>query len=225
MPAHFNLTLDTTGPAGVTISLAGGAAYSSVRDITATIGTSDGTTTGYQMKVWGDVDNAYDANVQTTEGASSWISYSTSKLIRLSTTDASKTVYVKVRDDVWNESAAASDSITLDTSVPVITISGPDVTKISKVTGKRTASFSFTTDVALDSYKVKVVPSSASLENAGTQIPTTAGSTNMSGGAVGAGATVNCTIDGADLETASAGDGDKVIKVFGRESGSQNWSV
>ena len=224
MAAHFTLTLDTTAPAGVSISLAGGASFTAVRGITATIGTSDGDTTGYQMKIWGDVDNSVNSNIQTTEGASSWISYSTSQAVTLSTGDGSKTVNVKVRDDVNNESSAASDSITLDTSVPVITISGPDVAKVSKIAGKDTAAFSFSPDVAITAYKVKVVPSSGSLEDAGTQIPTTAGSTNMSGGAVGAGATVNCTIKGTDLETASSGDGAKTIKVFGQEA-SGNWSV
>lgn len=225
MASFFNLELDTTAPGGVTISLAAGATYTSTRDITATIGTSDGSTAGYQMKVWGDVDPAANASIQTTEGASAWIAFNASQAVRLSTGDGSKTVNVKVRDDVWNATAAAaSDSITLDTTVPVITISGPDVSKISKVTGKRTASFSFSPDVALTAYKVKVVPATSSLENAGTQVPTTAGSTNVSGGAVGAGATVNVTIDGADLETASSGDGTKVIKVFGQDA-SGLWSV
>lgn len=225
MPAYFNLVLDTTGPGGVTISLAGGAAYTALRDITATIGTSDGDTTGYQMKIWGDVDGAADANIQPLEANSAWITFNTSRSVRLSTGDGSKTVYVKVRDDVWNESTQQSDSITYDSSVPVITISGPDVSKVSKIAGKRVASFSFSPDVALSAYKVKVVPASGSLEDAGTVIPTTNGSTNMTGGAVGAGATVNCTIDGRDLEVASSGDGSKIIKVFGQEAGSGNWSV
>lgn len=177
------------------------------------------------MKVWGDVDTTVNANIQATEGASTWIAYNTTQAVTLSTGDGLKTVNVKVRDDVWNESTAASDTITLNTTVPVITITGPDVSKISKITGKRTASFSFSSDVALTAYKVKVVPANSSLENAGTQIPTTAGSTNMSGGATSAGATVNATIDGADLETASSGDGTKIIKVFGQAAGSGNWSV
>jgi hypothetical protein len=224
MASHFNLVLDTTAPGGVTISLAAGASHTAVRAITATIATSDGDTTGYQMKIYGDVDDTVNANIQPTEGASSWISFNTSQAVTLSTGDGSKTVNVKVRDDVYNASGASSDSITLDTTVPVLTITGPDVSKVSKQTGKRTASFSFSPDTALTAYKVKVVPNSGSLESAGTQIPTTAGSTNMSGGAVSAAGTVNCTIDGADLETASSGDGSKVVKVFGQEA-SGSWSV
>jgi hypothetical protein len=225
MAAFFNLKLDTTGPADVTISLAAGAAITASRAITATIGTSDTPTTNYQMKIWGDVDDTVNANIQPTEGASAWISYSTSQAVTLSTGDGSKTVNVKVRDHLHNPSSTASDSISLDTSVPVITITGPDVTEISKQATKNVASFSFSPDVELQAYKVKVVPSDSSLENAGTQIPTTAGSTNMSGGTVASGATVNCTINATDFETAAGGDGTYVVKVFGQETGSGIWSV
>lgn len=224
---NFNLTLDTTAPAAVTISLAGGAAFTTARPVTATISTSDGTTTGYQMKVWGNVDLTVNANIQATEATSAWIAYNAAQAVTLSTTDGAKTVSVKVRDDVWNESAIASDSITLDTTLPVPNVTvGPDVTKVSKITGKRTASFSFQADVIFDEYKVKVVPAAGSLESAGTLIPVVAGSTNMSGvaGSYAAVTNINSTIDGADLESASAGDGTKVVKVFVRDPAG-NWSV
>lgn len=223
MASTFTLTLDTVGPAGVTAIIAGNATYTGSQAVSLAIATSDTPTTGYQMKIWGDVDPAANANIQPLEANSSWIAFATTQAITLSAADGLKTINVKVRDDVWNETQA-SDTITLDASLPVITISGPDVPKVSKVTGKRTASFSFSPDTALTAYKVKVVPSTGSLENAGTAIPTTNGSTNMSGGAVAAGATVNCTIDGRDLELASTGDGSKIIKVFGQEA-SGNWSV
>lgn len=223
MAANFTLTLDTTGPAGVTFVLAGNAAFTSTRAISAAIGTSDGTTVGYQMKIWGDVDPAADANIQPLEANSAWVAYATTKTVTLSTGDALKTVQFKLRDEVGNESSA-SDTITLDTTVPVLSITGPDLAKISKVAGFRVSTFSFSTDTALTAYKVKVVPATGSLESAGTQIGTTNGSTNMSGGAVAQGATVTCTIDGRDLEAASAGDGQKIIKVFGQEA-SGSWSV
>lgn len=226
MANYFNLTLDTLGPQSPSISLEGGATYATQQLITATIGTSDTPTTNYQMKLWGDVDNSNDANVQTTEGASSWVTYATSKQVKLSATDGSKTVYCKIRDDVYNESSQASDAITLNTTVPVVTITGPDVSKISKITGKTTSSFTFVSDVAFEEYKVKVVPSSSSIQSAGTTIGTAAGSTNMAGSAGGypSGTPISCAIKGTDLETASAGDGDKVIKVFVRNAASL-WSV
>lgn len=223
MSASFVLTLDTQGPAGLSIVLNSGATYTGAQAITAAISTSDGSTTGYTMKLWGDVDAAADPNVQPLEANSAWIAYSASKALTLATVDGLKTINLKVRDAEWNESSA-SDTITLDASLPVVTISGPDVARVSKISGKRTASFSFSPDTDIVAYKVKVVPATNSLENAGTQIGTTNGSTNMSGGAVSSGGTVNCQIDGRDLEAASAGDGDKIIKVFGQEA-SGNWSV
>lgn len=225
MASSFVLTLDTTGPAGVTLVLAGAASVVSLHAITAAIATTDPVTTGYQMKIWGDVDPAVNANIQTTEAASSWITFTAAQALTLSTGDALKTINVRLRDDVLNESAVATDTITLNTAVPVITIVGPDVAKVSEKTGASVANFSFTADVALAAYKVKVVPAVGSLENAGTQIPTTGGSVNLSGGAVTAGATVNASISAADLKAASAGDGPKTIKVFGQAVGSGLWSV
>lgn len=226
MANFFNLTLDTTGPSNPTIVIDGNASYATSQLVNCTIGTSDGTTTGYQMKIWGSIDNAYDASVQTTEVASSWVTYSTTKQVKLLTGDGSKTINVKIRDDVYNESSIASDSIILDTTKPVVTISGPDVNKISEQTGKNIASFSFTVDVIFDEYKVKVVSSSGSAENTGTVIPTTAGSTNMAGAIAGyaANTAINCTINGTDLKTASAGDAAKIIKVFVKDPAG-NWSV
>lgn len=226
MASYFSLTLDTTGPSNPTVAIEANATYATQQLVNLTIGTGDATTTGYQMKIWGNVDDTYDTNVKSTEATSAWITYATTKQVKLSTTDGTKTIYLKIRDDVYNESAQASDSINLDTTKPVVTISGPDVSKISKITGKDVASFSFTVDQAFVEYKVKVVSASGSAENTGTQIPTTGGSTNMSGtaGNYAASTAINCTIDGVDLETAAAGDGSKVIKVFVKDSAG-NWSA
>jgi hypothetical protein len=226
MASYFTVTLDTTAPAGVSISLAGGAATTNVQAITATIGTSDGDTTGYQMKIWGNVDESANANIQDAEGDSSWIAFSTSQSVTLSSGDGSKTVYVKVRDDVWNESAQQSDSITLDTSAPTPTLtSGPDVTRISKIAGKRTVTFSWQADVGFEEYKVKVVPATNSVHSAGTGLLTTNGSTNVSGsaGSYPAETPITTAIDGRDLDVASSGDGAKIVKVFVKDA-SNNWS-
>ena len=227
--AHVTVTLDTTGPAGVTVNINGGAAYATSRDVTLAIGTSDGDTTGYTMKIYGDVDDAFDtANYRATEGNAPWISYATSKSVRLANGDGSKTVRIKVRDDVWNVSSEATDAITLDTSLPVVTVQGgsPDVSKISKIATKDTVQITWQADQQYDAYKVKVVPATGSLESAGTQIPTTAGSTNVGGSAGDYPATTNVTttIKGTDLETASAGDGAKIIKIFVQDDAG-NWSV
>lgn len=225
MASTFTLTLDTTSPAGVTLNINSGAAYTGAQAVTAQPATSDGVTTGYQMKLWGSVDTGANANIQATEGASSWIAYSTSQAVTLSSGDGLKTLNVRIRDDVGNESSSATDTITLDTSVPVITISvAASPTKISKIATFDTTTFQFQADVALQAWKVKVVPATGSLENAGAQLPTTAGSTNVTGGVLAAATNQTVTIKGADLETASAGDGAKIIKVFGQDD-SGLWSL
>ena len=232
MPNYFNLTLDTTGPSNAGISLAGGAQFASQQLIDATISTSDSTTTGYQMKLWGNIDLAWaktnglvgSSATTVDETSALWITFATTKQIMLSSGEGEKTVYAKIRDDVYNPSAQASDSIVLDTTRPVVTITGPDVNKISKQTGKNVSSFSFTSDSDYTAYKVKVVSSTGAANDTGTQIPTTNGSTNMSGGAGTAGAPIECTINGADLELASAGDGTKIVKVFVQDLAG-NWSA
>src|SRR3954471_7094034 len=110
MAANFTLTLDTTGPAGVAGSINAGATYTTSRDVTLGPTTTDSDTTGYQIKIWGNVDTAFDANIQATEGASTWITLTASMAVRLSTGDGSKTLTWRLRDDVNNESSTATDS-------------------------------------------------------------------------------------------------------------------
>jgi hypothetical protein len=226
MANYFNLTLDTTGPASPSIVLASGETYATNQLVNAGMSTSDGDTTGYQMKIWGDVDTTYDTNVQGTETNSTWITFQSTKQIKLGNGDGSKTVYCKIRDDVYNESSQVSDGIILNTTLPAVTITGPDVSKVSKISGKSVCSFSFQVDSAFVEYKVKVVPASGSAQDAGTVIGTTNGSTNMAGtvGNYAASTPINCSINGTDLETASSGDGAKIIKVFAKNAAGL-WSV
>lgn len=219
MASFFNLFLDTTAPAGVTLSLNDDARYTTSASITAKIGCEDAETTGYQMKIWGGVDGA------ATETDAAWVNFAATKAITLTTGDGKKTVNLKVRDDVGNESAVVTKEIILDTAVPVVTITGPDKSKISKVETFNVAAISFTCDVDFVEYKVKVVPTTASLQDAGVVIGMTNGSTNMSGtGEYPDAQAIDCTINAADLEAASAGDGEKIIKVFVRNAAG-TWSV
>ena len=217
MASYFNLTLDTLAPSGITLSINEGAQYTTSTTVQLTIGCSDSDKTGYQMKIWG-------INGVATESAASWETFSSTKSVTLPSGDGLKTVYVKVRDDVYNESSAANASITLNTAVPTVTITGPDVSRISKVSPKNVCNFTFTADCDFVEYKVKVVPAVSSLESAGTVIGTTNGSTNMSStGSFKASTAINCTITGTDLEAASNGDGSKIIKVFVKNSAG-TWS-
>lgn len=218
MASYFNLILDTLAPSGLTLQINGGAQYTTAQEVTLTISVDDADTSGYQMKIWG-------INGATTETNASWETYTTSKTVTLPTGDGLKTIYIKVRDDVYNESSSVSSSITLNTSVPTVTITGPDVTRISKVSPKNVSTFSFISDSNFTEYKVKVVPSSASLQDAGISIGTSGGSTNMSGsGTFEANTAIICKIYGSDLETASSGDGAKIIKVFVKNDAG-TWSV
>lgn len=220
MASFFNLILDTLAPQGVTLQINSGAEYTTSASVTLTIGTTDTPTTGYQMKIWG-------ISTAATEAAATWETFATTKSATLPSGDGLKTVYVKLRDNVLNESAAASASITLDTAVPAVTVTGPDVGTISTTPGADEAKFSFVVDQIFTEYKVKVVPSTTSLHDAGTQIPVAGGSINMSGvNAAGfpASTAINCTINGTDLKSASGADGTKIIKVFAKDKAG-NWSV
>lgn len=219
MASFFNLTLDTLAPESLTLTINDGARYATSVAVNLKIGVADTETNGYQMKIWGiaSAENEADAT---------WETYTTSKAVNLTTGDGNKTVSIKVRDDVGNETTAATASIILNTAVPVVTIVGPDKTKISKVAGYNTATISFTSDVAFEEYKVCVVASTSATEGSGTVIPTTNGSTNTSGSAGGYAAEteVEVTINGADLELASGGDGVKIVKVFVKNVAG-TWSV
>lgn len=218
MASYFNLTLDTLAPQGLTIKLNNGSQYTTSKAVKLAINVTDESADGYQMKVWG-IDGI------AKESDAVWETLANVKDITLPTGDGLKTVYVKVRDDVYNETAVTSTSITLDTSVPAVTIIGPDVSRISKTSPKDVATFSFTSDVAFTEYKIKVVQSKSSLHDAGTLIGTANGSTNMSAtGTFKASTAISCKIYGKDLEAASSGDGEKIIKVFVKNSVG-TWSV
>lgn len=223
MAASATITLDTTPPAGVTVEIDSGAAYSSDHEVSVAIGSSSPDVA--QVKIYGDVDGGADPNIQPLEASANWISLASPHTVTLSAGDGAKTVRVKVRDDVNNPSGEVTDSIIVDTTAPTVTISsGPTPAKISKQTGKRTSSLTWSADQDYAAYEVRVVPSAGSDHTAGVVLATTNGSTNVAGGAGTASTPVTTTIDGADLEVASAGDGDKVVKVFVQDAGGL-WSV
>lgn len=218
MASFFNLTLDTTAPSGLSLLINGGASYTTSRQVTLAIAVGDSATAGYQIKVWG-IDGA------ASEANASWETFAASKTVTLPAGDGLKTVYVKVRDDVGNESASVNASITVDGTLATVTVTGPDRSKVSKVAGYDVINFSFTASEDFTEYKVCVVASTSAIESAGTVIPTTNGSTNTSGiGAYDADTAINVTVNGADLEAASNGDGVKIVKVFVKDVAG-NWSV
>lgn len=218
MASYFNITLDTIGPSGVEISLNDGALYTTSTSVILKITTNDESTTGYQMKIWGIASSE-------TEDDAQYETFVSQKTVVLSSGDGLKTVHVKLRDDVGNESIETTDDITLNTALPAVTITGPDKNKISKIEGFNKAVISFTSDVSFIEYKICVVPAIDSLESAGSTISTAGGSINTSGtGTYEANTPISVTISGADLESASVGDGTKIVKVFVK-SDAGFWSV
>lgn len=230
MSSYFNLTLDTLAPAGLTMVINDDALYATTSQVTLTIGVTDDDTTGYQMKIWG-------IEGSETEATASWETFTTSKAVTLSGEDGLKTVSIRVRDDVGNETGVVTDTITLNTVVPEVTISGPDKDKISTIVGFDTAIINFMSNVPIQAYRVCVVPATSSTVNAGTLIGIMYGSTNTqhSSDAVPgeevpesdllpANTNIEVTIKGGDLEEASGGDGVKIVKVFVQDV-TGRWSV
>lgn len=217
MASFFNLTLDTTAPAGAGVTINGGATATNNPLVDLALTMADSQTSGYQMKIWGIA-------AAVAEADAAWETFAEAKQVTLPSGDGVKTVYVKFRDGAWNESAQVSAVITLNTAVPVVTVLGPDRSKVSKVPGMDTSVFTFTTDAPVAEYKVCAVTSENATHTQGAQIPKEAGRVNMSGGAVAANTEVSCTVKAADLETASAGDGLKIVKVFAKTDAG-TWSV
>src|SRR5437763_5742027 len=98
MANYFTLTYDATRPASPTLSINSGAQYTNAVLVTASMSTADATTTGYQMKIWGDIDVAWgksngvlNASATTaTQTDAVLIGYATSKQIQLSSGDGVK---------------------------------------------------------------------------------------------------------------------------------------
>ena len=234
MASFFTIILDTIAPATTAIKIDGGSSYVSdpERLCTVSITTGDAATTGYQMKIWGNVDVSYNTNIAATETDAKWISYEESKQIKLSTTDGVKHIYCKLRDDVGNESSVVSAQTILDTQVHTVTIGSQSVQKISAVAGYDTVTFTFyVSDTNPDTtsfieYKVCCVASESVPAEEAVAIGTTGGSVNMSGtGIFPFDEPISCTLKTADLvaTAAGAGDGSKIIKVYAKAQ-DNSWS-
>lgn len=134
--------------------------------------TNDSSEDSVQFKLYGDfTENAQSAQGITEDNAE-WKDWAKSagKDYQLVTNlyctagAGTKTIYLKVKDNAGNISAAASATFEYDTSAPTVNISDVDHNRISKVHEYRLSStpnayadetkFSFTPDVAIQAYKV-----------------------------------------------------------------------
>ena len=137
--------------------------------------TNDSSEDSVQFKLYGDfTENAQSAQ-GITEGNAEWKDWAKSagKDYQLVTNlyctagAGTKTIYLKVKDNAGNISAAVSATFVYDTSAPEVTVSDVDYNRISKVHSERRnnsgltvgkyadeTKFSFTPSVAIQAYKV-----------------------------------------------------------------------
>ncbi|MBI5528502.1 MAG: carboxypeptidase regulatory-like domain-containing protein, partial [Deltaproteobacteria bacterium] len=106
-----SVQLDTAGPATCAITLKGGAPATNAADLTVAFGSGD---PSGEVYISGDVDGAGALPVNQ------WITFAANpaELLRLSGGDGVKTVTVKCRDTVQNESGMSFATIMLDTVPP-----------------------------------------------------------------------------------------------------------
>lgn len=101
--------INTTAPTG-SVSINSGAGYTGTRAVTLTISATD------------DVDSASSLTMKVSNSSdlsdASYEAYATSKSWTLTTTDGTKTVYIKFKDSVGNESGIHSDTIVFDATAP-----------------------------------------------------------------------------------------------------------
>ena len=113
---------DTTAPSG-SISINSGASYTNSTTVTLNLSATDDVgVTGYYVS---DGSTPPSASASGWTSVTSTTSYSGSVSYSLSTGDGSKTIYAWYKDAAENVSSTANATITLDTTVPTVTISSP----------------------------------------------------------------------------------------------------
>ncbi|HHT9137255.1 MAG TPA: TIGR03790 family protein [Candidatus Wunengus sp. YC60] len=115
-------TSDSTAPVG-SISINGSSGYTNTNSITLTLSATDDVgVTGYYLSAGNSTPLSSDSGWVSVTSASS---YSSSVSYSLGSGDGTKLVYAWFKDASGNISGAVSAAITLDTSVPSITITSP----------------------------------------------------------------------------------------------------
>ena len=109
---YDTITLDSVNPTATSLTIAGGATYSTSTTVSLTTVASDTTSGLYQMQFSNNAGSTW----------SSWESWSPTKAAwALTAGDGAKTVHVKVKDYAGRESNTPSDGITLDATGPSVT--------------------------------------------------------------------------------------------------------
>jgi len=114
---------DTTAPTNASISINSGASYTNSTAVTLTLSATDSVgVTAYYLSTSASTPVASASGWNSVTSATS---YSGSVSYTLTTGDEQKTVYVWFKDAAGNVSSVVSDSIILDTTVPIVTITSP----------------------------------------------------------------------------------------------------
>ena len=234
MANYVNLELDTLGPQGVSLVVNDGEAVSTVNVARIKLSCSDPDTTGYQIKLWGTLQ-------APTEAEAKWSSFTTSGTHAVSAANGIKTIYVKVRDDVYNESPTVSASFKLSTDKPTVKDLYIGPAKVSLMEGKNIATGSFGYSENISAAKMMIVQDVNATHDNQTNIliPTTNGSCfeyedgeklstdkmSFENKECDAIFTIIYNINAKDIAAVAPGDGVKIIKVFVKSAESGLWSV
>ena len=234
MANYVNLTLDTLGPQGVKMILNEGESTTTSTGIRVKFTCTDESTTGYQMKIWGTAP-------APTEADARWVNLVQNDVFIIPGGAGTKTLYAKLRDDVYNESATVSATIKYVTDRPTVSGLFISPSKISHVEGKNlaTGSFGFSEDIC--AAKVMIVKDINNTHDNQTNIliPTTNGSCleledgtvlssdkmSFEGKTCDEIFTILYNIKAQDITAADPGDGVKIIKVFVQSAESKLWSI
>ncbi len=119
--AQLSRSYDSQLPTDGTININSGALYTNSTAVTLTLSAAGAT----QMII----------SENSGFSGASYETYAASKSFTLSTDDGVKTVYVKYKDAAGNETVAVSDTITLDSQAPAVTLSSTaaDPTNVSPI--------------------------------------------------------------------------------------------
>ena len=115
-PATDTITLDTASPTGGSIVINANAQATNNPTVTLTLSAADSLSGVSQMRFANDTCASYSAPDPYATSKTSWA---------LSSGDGSKTVCVQFADAAGNWSAPVSDTITLDTTPPTLSITSP----------------------------------------------------------------------------------------------------
>jgi len=122
IPTPSPTPTDTTAPSG-SISINSGASYTNSTAVTLTLSATDAVgVVGYYTSTSSSTPTA---SASGWNSVTSTTSYTGSASFTLASGDETKTVYVWYKDAAGNVSSSSSDSITLDTTAPIVTITSP----------------------------------------------------------------------------------------------------